>query len=418
MSADKVNATAPSEPMTTYQKTVVAILAFLQFTIIVDFMIVAPLGALLIDALHIDTRQLGFIASSAAFAAGAASFASAGFADRFDRKKQLLFFYAGFIVGTALCGVAPTYELLLGARIVTGVFGGVIGSIIMAIVVDLFPPSMRGRAMGTMVSSLSAAQVAGLPAGLALSNAWGWHAPFLFIAGIGAAAGVAIAFVLKPIDAHLKSPRAATQNPFAHMKHVVTKPVYLRVFATTVLLAGGFMLNPLLTTFFVNNLHIPLADLPLLFMITGACTFFVGPLAGKLADSIGKLVVFTAGSLLASLLFVVFANLSGATPFWIVAGVNVLLFVANAARMISAGAINAAVPAPADRGAFMAINTSLQQLSGGIVAAVGGMVVVVQADGTLARFDTLCIVVVGTILATFVPMWLIDRQIKARQPAG
>lgn len=413
MSANKT----PAVLMTTDQKLIVVILAFLQFTTIVDFMILAPLGAILLEELHIDTKQFGLVVSAYAFAAGAASFLAAGFADRFDRKTLLLFFYTGFIVGTALCGVAPSFELLLAARVVTGVFSGVIGSIVMAIVADVFPLSMRGRVMGTLVSALSAAQIVGLPAGLALSNAWGWHAPFVAIAGLGTVVGVAIALVLKPIDAHLSTLAPAERNPFAHIARIAARPAYVRVFVTTVLLAAGFMVNPLLTPFFVNNLHVDIVLLPLLFMITGGCTFFVGPLVGKLADSVGKLVVFTAGSLLASVLFVAFAQLSGPTPLWSVIAINVALFAANAARMIAAGAINSAVPAPADRGAFMSINTSLQQLAAGAVTALGGAIVFVRSDGTLGRFDTLCYVVVGAIVVAVAPVWLIDRAVKAQRPS-
>src|SRR5262245_61791248 len=163
---------------TPYQKFVIAILAFLQFTIILDFMIVSPLGALLLPQLHITTRQFGLVVSVYALSAGVAGLLAAGFADKFDRKRLLLFFYAGFLLGTLLCGVAGNYTFLLVARIVTGVFGGVIGSIVMAIIADLFPFEVRGRVMGTVQTAFAASQVLGLPLGVFLSNHWGWHAPF------------------------------------------------------------------------------------------------------------------------------------------------------------------------------------------------------------------------------------------------
>lgn len=401
-----------SEPMTTYQKTVVALLAFLQFTVILDFIILSPLGALLLGELDIDTRQFGLVVSAYAFSGGVSGFAAAGFADRFDRKKLLLFFYTGWLAGTALCGVATSYEFLLGARIVTGMFGGVIGSISMAIIADLFPLSMRGRVMGAVQTSFSAAQIAGLPAGLALSNWWGWHAPFLVIAGVGAAVGVAIAFVLRPIDAHLRGP--GKQNGFVHMLRTATRPAYLRVFATTILLASSFMLMPLLSAFLVHNLHIEFEHLPLVYMCTGAFTFFVGPLAGKLADSVGKFAVFTCGSLLSAVFFIMWANLSGPTSLWVVVVLNACMYAAITSRMIAAGALTSAVPAMPDRGAFMSLNLSLQQVSGGVASAVGGWIVVVQADGSLAHFDTLCYVVVGAIGVALFPMWRIDRRVKAQ----
>lgn len=412
-----MNQTPPAPPpeMTRYQMAVVAILAFLQFSIILDFMIMAPLGAILMKELSIDTSQFGLVVSVYAFSAGASGFATAGFADKFDRKKLLLFFYVGFIGGTVLCGLAPTYEWLLAARIVTGIFGGVIGSISMAIVADLFPLSMRGRVMGTVQTSFAAAQVLGLPLGLALSNWWSWHAPFLLMAAIGAGVGVAIALVLRPIDAHLKTPTQG--NAFAHMLHTATKPAYLRGFAATVLLAtGGFMMMPFSTAFLVGNLGIALTDLPVIYIVTGVFAFFMGPLAGKLADSIGKYVVFVGGSLLGSLMVIIWAHLSGPTSLWLVIVINVFMFAAITSRMISAGALTSAIPAMPDRGAFMSINSSLQQLAGGIAAYLGGLIVAVQPDQSILHFDRLGWVVVAAMIITLFPMWIIDRQVKAQQP--
>src|SRR5580704_3178262 len=270
-----------------YQKFVAAILAFLQFTVILDFMILSPLGAQLMPALQISPVQFGLLVSTYAFSASVSGFLTAGFADRFDRKKLLLFFYVGFIVGTTLCGVASSYPFLLAARIITGTFGGVIGSIGMAIAADLFPLEQRGRVMGVVQTAFAASQVMGLPLGLYLSNKWNWHAPFLMIAGIGAAVGLVIIFGLKPIDAHLKLKN--DRNAFQHLLKTVSRPMYLRGFAATVLLAtGGFMLMPFSSAFTVNNLGISLAHLPMIYFVTGISSIIVGPLLGRLSDSVGK----------------------------------------------------------------------------------------------------------------------------------
>src|SRR6202165_1324291 len=130
---------------TPYQKFVVASLAFLQFAVILDFMIVAPLGALVMPALDMSPRNFGFIVSAYAFSAGASGLLVAGFADRYDRKKLLLFFYTGFVLGTLWCGLANSFHALLAARIVTGIFGGVIGSGVMGISTGLFGAEQGGR---------------------------------------------------------------------------------------------------------------------------------------------------------------------------------------------------------------------------------------------------------------------------------
>jgi predicted MFS family arabinose efflux permease len=257
---------------TPYQKFVVAVLAFLQFTVVLDFMILSPLGALLLKELHVTTKQFGAVVSAYAFSASAAGILAAGFADKFDRKKLLLFFYSGFVLGTLLCGLATSYEFLFVARMVTGLFGGVIGSISFAIIADLFPFQMRGRVMGFVMTAFSASQVLGIPLGLYLSNHWGWHAPFLMIVAVSASIGVLIAIRLQPINEHLKTP--SDRNALRHLLKTLAEPRYFWAFAATTLLAvGGFMLMPFGSTFSVNNMGISLAKLPMVYVATGVASF-------------------------------------------------------------------------------------------------------------------------------------------------
>src|SRR5882672_9337002 len=208
-----------------YQKVVVGMLAFLQFAVILDFMLMAPLGAIILPALHVSPIQFGHVVSAYAFAAGIAGILTAGFADRFDRKRLLLFFYAGFIAGTLWCGLAATYESLLAARIVTGSFGGVIGSIVLAIATDLFAPQMRGRVMGFIQTAFAASQILGLPIGIYLSGRWSWHVPFLALVVLGVVGGLLIAWQMKPVADHLKVPHE--HSAFDHLRHTVTEPRYL-----------------------------------------------------------------------------------------------------------------------------------------------------------------------------------------------
>ncbi|HXJ22491.1 MAG TPA: MFS transporter [Polyangia bacterium] len=400
---------------TRYQKFVVALLAFLQFTIILDFMIIGPLGALLLRDLHVTTRQFGLVVSAYAFSAGVSGLLAAGFADKFDRKRLLLFFYVGFLLGTGLCGVADTYTFLLCARIVTGVFGGVIGSISMAIIADLFPLEMRGRVMGTIQSAFGASQVMGLPLGLFLGNHWGWHAPFVMILCVGAPVGLLIASRLQPIVEHLKVP--STRDPVGHLVATVSQPRYLRTFlATTMLATGGFMLMPFGSTFTVNNLGIPLPKLPAIYMTTGVVTLFAGPLLGKLSDVIGKYKVFAIGSMTGAVLVAIFCNL-GRTPLPTVLVLNAVLFVAVTSRMISASALISAVPDMQDRGAFMSINSALQQFSGGLASTVAGMIVVQADDGRLLHYDRLGYVVVGAMTLVIVLMYPIHRAVMLKAAA-
>jgi len=398
---------------TPYQKFVVAVLAFLQFTVVLDFMILSPLGAILLKELHITTKQFGAVVSAYAFSASAAGILAAGFADKFDRKRLLLFFYSGFVLGTFLCGIAPSYEFLFVARMVTGLFGGVIGSISFAIIADLFPFEARGRVMGFVMTAFSASQVLGIPLGLYLSNHWGWHSPFLMIVAVSAAVGVLIAIRLKPIDEHLKTP--SDRNALRHLFKTLGEPRYTWAFAATMLLAvGGFMLMPFGSTFCVENLGIPLEKLPAIYVATGVASFIAGPVLGRVSDSIGKYPMFCIGSSLGMALVIYYCSL-GVSPLGIVIALNIVLFIAITARMVSAQALSSAVPDPGDRGAFMSINSSLQQLAGGVASWTAGLIVVQTAAGPLQHYDELGYVVAGAMLITIILMFKVNGLVRAKQ---
>src|SRR6201994_2335980 len=187
-----------------YQSCVVALLAFVQFTIILDFIIMSPLGAIMMPALNISPAQFGVAVSAYAFSAGISGVLAAGFADRFDRKRLLLFFYIGFTLGTLLCALAQNYHVLLLGRVVTGLFGGVIGSVVLAIVTDLFPLHLRGRVMGFVQTAFAASQVLGIPVGLFLSNHWNWHVTFGALVVLALATILAVLFLMQPVNAHLR----------------------------------------------------------------------------------------------------------------------------------------------------------------------------------------------------------------------
>ena len=406
---------APAATFSPYQKFVVGLLAVLQFAVILDFMLMAPLGALIMPALQISPKQFGLVVSAYAFAAGISGFITAGFADRFDRKKILMFFYTGFLVGTLWCGLAPTFELLLAARVFTGVFGGVIGSVVLAIATDLFEVSLRGRVMGLIQTAFAASQVLGLPMGLYLSNKWNWHAPFIVLAILGVAGLAIISAKLKPVDGHLGKPQE--HSPFMHLFHTITEPRHLLPFLTVTLLAtGGFMLMPFSSAFLVHNLGIDLHHLPAIYLCTGLCTMVFGPMIGKLADKIGKFKVFLFGSLLSSAIIIVYTHLA-LTPLWLVVVINVVMFVGIFSRMIPFQAMASQVPEATKRGAFNAISASIQQVSGGVASLIAGHIVTLGADGTIQHFPIVGYVVVGTSAVTIFLVWNIQKQLAARASA-
>ncbi len=395
-----------------YEAFVIAILTILQFSIILDFMVLSPLGPILRPALQISPAQFGIVVAAYAISAGLSGLLAAGFADKYDRKKLLLFFYSGFIIGTLFCGLAPTYHLLLGARIFTGIFGGVIGSITFAIVTDLFKIEVRGRVMGFLQMAFASSQVLGLPIGLYFAEKWGWHSPFIMIVMVSVLVAIAIIIFLKPIDGHLKV--KSDRNAFVHLAKTVSNSTYLKTFAATTLLAtGGFMMMPFGADFGVNNLKLTLKQLPTLYMVTGVASMILGPLIGKVSDGWGKYRMFVAGSVLMVFIVIIYCNL-GPTPIWVVMGLNIVMFAGISARMISSQALVSAVPELADRGAFMSLNSATQQISGGIASYVAGMIVIQAPSGELLHYDTLGYVVAVSIVITIILIWFVNRYVTTK----
>jgi len=406
-----MDTTAPT--LSGYQKFVIFILAITQFTIILDFMVMSPLGDILMKSLKMSPSQFGIAVSAYALSAGASGLLTAGFADKYDRKKLLVFFYTGFIIGTVLCGVVNTYELLVAARIFTGIFGGVIGSISMAIVADLFAIQQRGRVMGFLQMGFGASQVLGIPIGLYLATKWHWHTPFLWIAAMAFIVVALIVIKLKPVTQHLTVKQ--DKSPLKHLFDTLLNKEYRVGFTATALLSiGGFMMMPFGSAFAINNLHITNGQLPLVFMVAGISTLVFMPLMGKLSDRMDKFRLFAYACLWMIIIVLIYTRLE-TTPLGLVMMFNVFMMSAITARMIPSTALVTAVPELKDRGAFMSVNSSLQQIAGGIAAAFAGTIVVQKTEHSpLEHYETLGYIVSGITLLSIFLLYRVSRMIKKR----
>jgi predicted MFS family arabinose efflux permease len=412
-----MSGTNNEQVFTRYQIFIIAVLAFIQFTVILDFIIIAPLGALLMKTMGVTPAQFGTIVSAYAFSAGIAGFLAAGFADRFDRKRFLLFFYGGFILGTFFCGIAPNYYFLLAARIVTGIFGGVIASVSLAIVADLFDMKVRSRVMGFVQMSFAVAQVAGIPLGIYLANVIGWHAPFMLIVGIGIPAGLAMMKLVRPITTHLAAEGTPRRSAFVHLQKTISHSDYLKAFTTTATLTlGGFLMMPFSSAFLVNNIGVLQEQLPLVFIFTGLATIIILPVVGRISDMWGKMNVFVGGTVIASIMIIIYTNLS-ITPMWEVVLINVLLFAGIMSRMIPATTLMTAVPDLADRGAFMSINSSLQQISGGFASVIAGMIIVQVDQGPLQNYNVLGYMTVALMFVGAGLMYRVNKHVEQKTNA-
>ncbi|HEV8079650.1 MAG TPA: MFS transporter [Chitinophagaceae bacterium] len=406
--------TTDVKKFSSYQVVAIILLSLTQFTVVLDFMVMSPLGDMLMKSMSLTTKQFGFAVSAYAFSAGISGLLTAGFADRFDRKKLLLFFYVGFIAGTLFCGLANDYPTLIAARILTGLFGGVIGSISLAIVADLFPLQQRGRAMGFIQMGFGASQVLGIPISLYIANHWGWQSPFIMIVGLATIIWLMVMLKLQPVTKHLALQN--DKNAFTHLWHTIKQRNYRVGFLTTALLSlGGFMMMPWGSAFAVNNLNVSYTQLPILFMVGGVVALIIMPVVGKLSDKFDKFKIFTIAAMWLMVTVLVYTNLTP-VPFAIIIIMNILMMIGIMSRMTPAMALTSALPQMQDRGAFMSINSSLQQIAGGIAAGVGGMIVVQQTKTSpLQHYDTLGYVIIVISVINIIMVYRVSKIIKEKQ---
>jgi len=360
-------------------------LAGMQFTNILDFMILMPLAPQLMRLFAIDPRHFGFLVSAYTFAAAASGFVAAFWIDRFGRKRALLAMYTGFVLATALCGIAPNYELLLAARIVAGIFGGVIGALVLTIVADVVPYSRRARGTAVVSAAFSLAAVLGVPLGLWFATHYSWRAPFLALAAFSAVAWYVAWRVVPSLDAHLAAHEK--RRPLAQLRAVFGVPNHLRAFAFMIaLMTSVFLVIPFIAAYNVANVGMTEAELPYMYFAGGLCTLFTAPLIGWLADRFGKKRVFTILAFISIIPILVTTHLPP-MPLATAIAVSILFFMFVPGRFGPAMALVTGSVAPRLRGSFMSFNGSVQQLGAGAASFVAGLIVGRGADGALTGFD-------------------------------
>jgi predicted MFS family arabinose efflux permease len=397
---------------TRYQYHLVAIITVVFLTIVLDYMLTSALSAILLPELQITTKQFGLLASAYPISAGISAVLLSGYADKFDRKKLLAFFYSGFLLGVLFCAFAPSFQVLVIARIITGTFGGVVGPICFAIIADLFETSQRGRAMGFLQMASAGSQILGLPLALYMASEWDWHLAYGLILFIAIVAMILIIWKINPVDKHLLNP--VKVKPLLHSLKIISNRNYLIVFLNnTLLVAGDVILMTFSSAFCTNNLGVDLDKLPLLYGIAGISTFIFSPIIGRLADKFGTLRVFVVGTLITIITVAVFTNM-GINPLWSVVLVHTLIFVGINARSISSSAIGTIIPEVEDRGAYMAVDAAMQLAIAGMAAVLAGWIVFQSEDGVINNFSTLGVVVIALMTMTIGLMYIINRIVKRK----
>jgi DHA1 family inner membrane transport protein len=382
---------------------VLLVLAAVQFTAIVDFMVIMPLAPELEKALGLTPAKFGLVVASYTYAAGLAGLLATMFIDHFPRRRAFLWLFAGFLAGTFACGLAPSYEALLFARFLTGAFGGILGGMAMTIVGDVFPEARRGAATGALMSAFALASTFGVPIGITLGQNYGWHWPFFALAILGAPVLILARVGLPPLDAHVGSMPAEAAG--RRLWSTLSEPNHVRAFGlTTLMQLGGFAVVPFVAPFFVANVGVPKDRLWILYSIGGVMTLLTSPVFGKMADRYGKLRMYRILAPVAALVMLGITNL-GTSPFYLAAIAMAGLMVFNAGRMVPAWAMITSSVEPHRRGGFLGANTAVQHMASGLGVSLGGAILAKPGEQYL-HFPIVGLISAGV---TLVSLWIAGR---------
>ena len=390
-------------------------LAGIQFTHILDFMIMMPLGPEFIRELNINTHEFGLLLSSYTFAAAVAGVFATYFVDRFERRVLLLSLYACFIIATLVCGLAPDYHSLFIARAFAGAFGGILGSLVQTIIADSIPFERRGRALGTVMSAFSVSTVAGVPLSLLLANSipsLGWRAPFIFIALISSLILYLGYRNIPKINGHLGHIHEGSR--LSQIWNIFFAHQHLRAFIfMALIMMTGFSVIPYIALYLTSNVGIDNSYISLIYLCGGIATLMSSRLIGHLADRYGKAKVFRALAIISLIPLLVTTNLMP-VPLWVVLINSTAFFVLVSGRMIPAMAIVSQVVDAKIRGTFMSLVGSVQMLASGLASVVAGAVVTIAADGKMEHYN---LVGYGAALCGLLTFWLVgyihtDKQVR------
>ena len=391
--------------MTPTERIVVVILAAINFTHIMDSMIMMPLGDVFMKLFEINPQEFSLLVSAYAIGAFCSSIVAVFYLDVFDRRKALIFIYTGFSIGTILCGFAPSYFFLLGIRFLTGLFGGVIGAMALSIVSDVFQFERRGKAIGFLMAGFSAAAALGVPTGLFLADMFSWRMPFFFIGSMGLILLMLILWKFPSLQGHLEAVDSdrSFKNVFGAI--FLDKNQVNALVLGFVLVLGHFLIIPFLAPYMTRNVGFTQGQITYIYFLGGLATVFSSPLIGKLTDKHGVIPVFGTLMVLSFIPTVWITNMP-ATPVWGALIITTFFFIVGSGRMIPPQTLITAAATPRTRGSFMAVKSAFQQFAIALAAALSGFIVVIDDHGRLDHYDWVGYLAIGIC---FVALMLAPR---------
>ncbi len=383
------------------ERMYVLILAAIQVAHILDFVIMMPLGPRFMRVFSISPVEFSTLVSAYTFSAGIVGFTAALYADHFDRKKFLLFNFAGFIIGTFLCAISTNFTYLLIARVIAGAFGGIVNAAVLSLVADLIPFSRRGNAMGVVMSSFSIASIAGIPLGLYVANTFDWHWTFHLIWLLGAIFWI-MSLVILP-KANTPPQKRSLKDNLKNFKKILTQTDYLLAFSFTSMLAFGvFTVIPFISAYMVRNVGLTELQLPYIYLFGGICTIVMARVIGKLSDKLGSFTMFATVAGISIIPIFLLTNLPQVSLVYALI-VTSLFTMFGSTRFIPAMTLVSAVVKPQDRGTFMSLENAARQLSSGFASQIAGLIIGAGAAGELTNYNVVgYICILGTIFAILI----------------
>lgn len=374
-------------PQVLSRKYILYLLAVMNFTHIIDSMLIMPLGDTFISEFGISTGQYSWLVSSYALAASMSCILGIIFLDRLPRKNALLVLYGGFAIGTFLCSLCTTYETLITLRAVTGFFGGMIGALVLSIISDLFPFKERGAAMGVLFASFSAASALGVPFGIYLAAKGSWQIPFMILGLVGVVVAAVILFTFPTMNDHIKFQPKKRKSLFAILGTVFKdKNQVYALSAGFVLIMGHFMIIPFISPFMIKNIGLTQLEVAYQFFAGGVATFITSPIIGRMTDKYGVMKVFIIVMVISWIPTILITHLTTA-PLSLAISLVAFFFIFGSGRMISPNTIITAAASTETRGSFMSLKSALQQLAIAATAFISGTIVTIGPDGRYHNYN-------------------------------